>query len=264
MTGSDAENENCRITVLYEDDDVLVFVKPAGMPTAPITADDSSSALTAAAAVCPAVLSVHGKKDIEGGLLHRIDTATTGLVLMAKNQTAWDFISAEQESLRFIKTYTAFCYHSDILPGAVSAGKIPCTIKSLFRPYGEGRCGVKPVFETSGRADRKKAGNREYVTELISEKPVDSVVWNKEIVKVQARIAGGYRHQVRAHLAALGLPVLGDSLYPALWNTGETAPSDLPLYFFATGLSVSLPGGRKLSLEMPESFLFPLPDKKSR
>ncbi|MCQ2981130.1 MAG: pseudouridine synthase [Treponemataceae bacterium] len=262
MAGMDA------IPVLYEDDSLLVAVKPAGVPTAPLKAlsgigSEPESLLEAVSRTCPAVLSVHGKKEVEGGLLHRIDTATTGLVLIAKSQQAYDALSAEQDAGRFMKTYTAVCYANRPLPQA------PFTVQSLFRPFGAGSRGVKPVFAESGRADRKKAGSREYVTEVLSVTALPETGGENQLFLVTAQITAGYRHQVRTHLASAGLPVLGDPLYPAIWTsesgTVSGAGSGLPLYFYASGLSVTHPvTGKLFTVTLPESFLFPLPDKNCR
>lgn len=96
-----------------EEKPYLIIYKPKGLPSAPLTADDTNNAFSQAAELFPQLLNVHGKKEIEHGLLHRLDTATDGLLVIASNQECYDFLIKEQEEGRFYKTYTAEC---DIIP----------------------------------------------------------------------------------------------------------------------------------------------------
>ena len=69
---------------LYVDDDCVVAIKEGGMPSAPIKEDEKDNALFHVSLDYPEVLEVQGKKSIEGGILHRLDTATTGNPHQAK------------------------------------------------------------------------------------------------------------------------------------------------------------------------------------
>ena len=75
----------------------LVIYKPKGLPSAPLTTDDKDNALTQACAMYPQIKSVCGKKAIEYGLLHRLDTATDGLIVIAASQECYDFLQNEQK-----------------------------------------------------------------------------------------------------------------------------------------------------------------------
>lgn len=171
---------------------------------------------------------VCGKKAIEAGLLHRLDTDTRGLVLFAKDQAVYDFLAARQEAGQMIKTYCAFV--EPCLPGA-AVNRI-AAVESQFRNFGPGAKKVAPVFP--GSRHYKKDG-RLYTTvieaveelRLPAEKlrqpddmppsstdrpsPVD--VSASAPIRVRCRLSRGYRHQVRAHLASIGLPIVGDPLY---------------------------------------------------
>ena len=74
----------------------LIIYKPKDLPSAPLTADDSDNAFSQAAALYPELLQVHGKKEIEHGLLHRLDTATSGLLLIARTQDFYDYLIREE------------------------------------------------------------------------------------------------------------------------------------------------------------------------
>ena len=219
-----------------EDKPFLVIYKPKGLPSAPLTAEDSENALSQAVAMFPEIKTVCGKKPIEYGLLHRLDTATDGLMVIAATQECYDFIMTEQAEGRFIKTYTAEC---DILPdNAKLLGGFPADIpvlpevSSYFRPYGEGRKEVRPVTENSGKAALSKLGKKKlYTTKIEIQKLSDT----RAIATCE--ITEGYRHQVRCHLAWAGYPVIGDQLYNSDKKNAEN------LLFSATKISFEYPRG---------------------
>ena len=244
----------------------LVIYKPKGLPSAPLSADDTENALAQAAAMYPQIKSVCGKKPIEYGLLHRLDTATDGLLLIATSQECYDFLCQEQREGRFIKTYTAQC---DILPdNADLLGAFPPlrgaqknsslrgaqknsslrgapatkqTMSSYFRPYGQGRKEVRPVTEESGKAALSKLGSKKlYTTKIEIKKLSDTKAW------VVCEISEGYRHQVRCHLAWAGYPVCGDLLYNSK-NRQSVISEDKKkaenLLFSATSISFEYPRG---------------------
>jgi 23S rRNA pseudouridine1911/1915/1917 synthase len=151
------------------------------------------------------IAPVEGRTDF--GLVHRLDTATRGVVVVALTQGAYDALIGEQRAGRFVKEYTAVCEKKPTpLAGfppcpAVWAGN-RCVVESAFRPWGPGGREVRPVTAGSGMAALKKATARVYRTEVTAAPE-----------KTAARTAAGFRHQVRCHLAWLGLPVVGDAVY---------------------------------------------------
>ncbi|GMO46999.1 MAG: pseudouridine synthase [Treponemataceae bacterium] len=172
------------ITVIREDDDIIVVDKPAGMPSAPLKKHaygqqraDSQSALEEICVLCPAVRSVSGRNEWEAGLVHRLDTDTRGLLLAAKNQRAYDFLQNEQESGRFEKHYRALVTSSRIqrqgfppCPCHNGNGQIVC--ESKFRAWGRKGKEVRPVAgretnqQTKQTYAEKKAAPRTYTTTI--------------------------------------------------------------------------------------------------
>lgn len=225
----------------------LVIYKPKGLASAPLVEGDTENALAQAIEKYPDICGVHGKKEIEYGLLHRLDTATDGLIVIATSQECYDFLTEEQREGRFIKYYTAEC---DILPDNPNAlGGFPpdtpsitqsmITATSYFRAYGEGRKEVRPVTEKSGKAALAKLGKPKlYTTEIIIEKQ------NETTALAESSIREGYRHQVRCHLAWAGYPVKGDTLYNSNYREND---SDIKkaenLLFSATKISFEYPRG---------------------
>ena len=192
-----------------EDSPFLVVFKPAGLPSAPLFEGDESI-LTEAVRLFPQIALVHGKKEVEHGLVHRIDTETAGLVLNAATQQSYDFMIQSQKDGKFEKWYRAEVDRipdcADILTGFPPVPEITgnhFAAESSFRPFGKKGREVRPVTQDAGRAALKKAGSTLYKTEISFE---------SENVAV-CHITAGYRHQVRCHLAWYGFPVKGDKVY---------------------------------------------------
>lgn len=223
---------------------------------------------------------VRGKKAIEAGLLHRLDTDTRGLVLFARDQAVYDFLAARQEAGQMIKTYCAFVepslsrameyngYGFDaielstlkelsaaqrgiaaqeqiVVQEGISA-QLPLTLESQFRNFGPGAKRVAPVF--SGSRHYKKDG-RLYTTVI----EAADILPSPPLIRVRCRLSRGYRHQVRAHLAAAGLPIAGDPLYVP--QGAEAAPVSLQLY--AVSLEFPDPENPRQSIRVA----LPPPDK---
>ena len=86
------------MNIVYIDSDFIAVDKPAGMPSAPLNQNEINNAVCTVARDFPEVMGVSGRKSIEGGLLHRLDTATRGILLFARNQTAYDSVSRLQQA----------------------------------------------------------------------------------------------------------------------------------------------------------------------
>lgn len=191
------------IEVIYENKDLLVFYKPAGLPTVPLKNGEGDTLLSECALSYPEILSPWGRNSWEGSIIHRLDTPTSGLVLSPRNKEFYDYLSFLQSEDKILKTYRAevsemeekmegfeSCPYSFSEDGYVK-------IVSSFRPYGPKGASVRPLLK------RRKGDERQYETEVrrIDENTVECV------------IKRGFRHQIRCHLSWLGLPILGDQRY---------------------------------------------------
>jgi 23S rRNA pseudouridine1911/1915/1917 synthase len=204
-------NEPC---IAAETPFYIIADKPHNMHTAPLEADKGDTLLDWCARTYPQVSAVRGRKPVEGGLLHRLDYETAGLVLIARTQAAYDFLAAEQEAGHFTKEYTAVTrpLPPDTLtvwrthtvpvplPGITGVTGVTGVIESMFRHYGPGRKLVKP------EAVPPRATGR-YCTHVLEmeERGADIVF--------RVRLARGFRHQIRAHLAWIGYPINNDMRY---------------------------------------------------
>lgn len=224
----------------------VVLEKPSGMPSAPLFEGDGQNALFEAKRLFPQIQSVQGKKDIECGLLHRIDTQTRGLLLIATVQEFYDHIVLSQKNGGFVKTYFAQC---DCDKGnAKKLGGFPdlpanCdekssqsqslknqsqVLSSYFRFYGEGRREVRPVLDGGSKFAIKKVGAKT----LYSTK-IEFLSCDTNSAKITCEISKGFRHQVRCHLAWLGFPVAGDAMYN---HDFRSSGEKKEMRFFAIGL----------------------------
>lgn len=199
----------------------IVIKKPRGLPSAPLFEGDEC-AFMQAAKLYPYLLEVSGKKAIEHGLVHRIDTETEGLLLIATTQESYNaFINFQREG-KFLKGYSAKCQKiekplegfppAEFLLENKSDNIKKYTVSSRFRPFSLKSAQVRPVTDNSGKAAQKKCSEKIYTTEII----LDT---DKFFAKCS--IKEGYRHQVRSHLAWLGFPVRGDKLYNPLCSQNE-------------------------------------------
>lgn len=196
-----------RTRTVYCDDDILIVYKPSKIPSAPLTDNgDEFCLLNIVRKDFPEVIRVKGKIEREGGLIHRLDTPTKGLVMFARTQEAYDSLSAQQKADGIIKEYRARITkgrdpevpafpeypHHNVL--------IQCGfISSYFRSYGEKGASVRPALS----ANAKRCSGVLYTTET---RPLDEE-------SVMCTITRGFRHQIRCHLAWAGYPIAGDTRY---------------------------------------------------
>lgn len=251
--------EGSQISIVLVDKDFLVIDKPQGLASAPLVENDIHNAFSQIAQKYPSVKDVRGRKLLEGGLIHRIDTATRGLLLIACTQTAYDNFQCQQKDGQFVKYYTAICADNRS-EQEKSKQSFPFSIVSRFRPFGKGRMQVETVFEGAGRAALKKAGEKLYSTDILSIEtfPCKTIAENVQTVKVLCHISEGYRHQVRVHLASAHLPVVGDLLYGTQIAGDQSATRNVGqgMLFFASGLAFNHPTtGERVFVEIPLALL---------
>lgn len=221
-------NDNIRIIFEPNQQNQFVIIyKPKGIPSAPLTCNETNSALNFAIDLFPEIKNVCGKKQIEYGLIHRIDTATDGLLLIATTQNAYDYFIEQQAQNKFIKYYKAECdFIKNIqnkmkgFPICENFSKVENFInndspylkqiqiiqQSYFRFFEEGRKQVRPVIQNDKTAALEKASKKIYKTNIVIKKKENSIL-------IDANISSGFKHQVRSHLAWCGIPVKNDLIY---------------------------------------------------
>ncbi len=251
-------------STLFEDEHLVAADKPAGIHTAPLARGETGTLLHYLIERYPEIALVRGFKPVEPGLLHRLDKETSGIVIAARTDFAFMKLKEEFDRGEAVKEYVAVCAR-DAGNGAegqetgapvIGRGLPAFRIESRFAPFGPGGRRVRVVpLEGGGKALLKKASAETYATEARIERR------NGIYLLVRARISKGFRHQVRAHLAHLGMPIVGDPLYGA-----PASPEARPrMYLHATLVEVRHPvTGALLRVvsPMPEAFaaFFPASD----
>ena len=185
----------------YSSDSFVIANKPHGIPTVPLKGQSTDGTLLGLVAeLFPDVLSVKGRNSWECGAVHRLDTATGGLVVFARTQGMYDHLLSVQTSGRFLKTYRALTCNDGRLKGQdpVFDAEGRMEIASYFRSYGPGSKQVRPT------SDIKRADSPVLYTTLVRSLGDGAF---------ECTITRGFRHQIRAHLAWIGSPIIGDPLY---------------------------------------------------
>jgi len=205
--------------------DFTIFSKPHGMATVPLKKQDVENTLLGCVSrQFPEVMKVCGKFFWEGGAVHRLDTVTGGLVMFARKQSFYDYIIDLQKQNKVLKKYRACTTAGMALNGFTEFEKTGAAIESCFRSFGPGRKAVRPC--NVQRSDNKRV-YRTFVSE--TEKDV-----------FECAIYQGFRHQIRAHLAWSGHPIINDTLYGAPLVNQENSIELLCYCIEFDGLSVVL------------------------
>ena len=181
------------LDVRLERGDLVVVEKPAGQPSAPLAPGERGTLAGALAARYPEMLGV-GYRAREPGLIHRLDTRTSGLVVAARSAVAFEALVEALRAHHIDKRYLA------IVEAAGLPEQALIELPLMSEPGGSGRVVVAPVSgaPSGARACRSRLRTLERRGRFA-------------LVEVEASRA--YRHQVRVHLAASGWPIAGDLEY---------------------------------------------------
>jgi 23S rRNA pseudouridine1911/1915/1917 synthase len=180
--------ESIPLEVLYEDHDLIVINKPAGMVVHPGPGNSSGTLVNALLAHCSDLSGIGG--ELRPGIVHRLDQGTTGVLVAAKNDRAHQGLSAQFHVHSVKRIYQALVFGNP----PEDSGKI------------EGIIGRHPTerLRQSGKArNGKHAVTRWRVKERYG-----------RIALMELRLETGRTHQIRVHLTEAGFPLLGDPLYP--------------------------------------------------
>ena len=179
--------EALALDILFEDADLVVINKPAGLVVHPGAGNREHTLVNALLHHCSDLSGVGGKE--RPGIVHRIDKETSGCLVVAKNDGAHRGLSAQFEARTVEKVYLALA--------AGKLRKISGTIETTIARH--------PVHRQrmTAAAGRGRAAKTEYKV----------IRQNKNATLVECRLHSGRTHQIRVHLHHLGHPVLGDKVY---------------------------------------------------
>jgi 23S rRNA pseudouridine1911/1915/1917 synthase len=216
------------LPVLYEDAWLIAVDKPAGIASAALRRGETGSAASGLLARYPELRGV-GYGPLEPGLLHRLDTDTSGVLLAARTQAAFLALCQQHDACEITKTYLALCHGLLAVPE-------PRTERAYLDASDRKRVRVR-VLASEGQREVGKP----IATQLVAAEPRGAF----SLVTVRVQLAG--RHQVRAHLAALGHPIVADELYGGERLLGLTRH-----FLHAASVQLAHPDtGRPLMLNAP-------------
>ena len=200
---------SARDLLLYEDEDLLILNKPSGIPSVPQRLEDPDSMVRFYLDLNPQGEGV-GRGGLEPGILHRLDTGTSGCLVFAKNQDAYQFVHQNWKTERTQKTYRALSRGGPdfSLP---QQDQLPLRLALLIGHDLKSKRRMR-VIEPHWNAHQVKT--------RVRGKPLEALTWIEAIQKargeqwdITVRIETGVMHQIRAHLSHCGLPLVGDPIY---------------------------------------------------
>jgi len=194
------QGQDIPLSVVYEDGDLIVIDKPAGLVVHPAAGNPDGTLVNALIAHCGASLKGVGG-EIRPGIVHRLDKDTSGLLIAAKTERAMHSLAKQFASHTIERAYHALVWGSPRL----GEGRIETQIGR--NPFDRKRMGVI-------RAGGKLAVTRYHVVERFGDptRPIASLI--------ECRLETGRTHQIRVHLTHLGHPLIGDPTY----GRGRAAP----------------------------------------
>jgi 23S rRNA pseudouridine1911/1915/1917 synthase len=222
--------ENIPLDIVFENDDLLVVDKPAGMVVHPAAGHDTGTLVHAVLGYEPELEGIGGEE--RPGVVHRLDKDTSGLIVLAKNERAIRWLQ-DQFRLRSVeKTYLALVDGKPPTP----SGRVEAAIGR--DPHNRKKMAIQPPNK-----------GREAVSEY---KTLESF---KNHTLLEFHPHTGRTHQIRLHCAFLGCPIVGDTVYGRKKPTLEIGRH----FLHAAKLKITLPGEKQA-----RTFEAPLPEELKR
>ncbi|MFC1751054.1 RluA family pseudouridine synthase [Pseudomonadota bacterium] len=223
------EAKDIPLDIVYEDDDLLVINKDAGLVVHPGVGDTHAddSLVNAIMHHCGENLSgISGEK--RPGIVHRLDKDTSGLIVVAKNDKAHQFLSDQFRDRKVKKVYYALL-----------VGRLEHPKGTIEAPIGRDSRERKKMAVTS--EDKGKMGITKYeVLEYLG-----------DYTFVKVYLLTGRTHQIRVHFSEIGFPLVGDTVYGNQKVNNEFQEKyDLKRQFLHSGeIELDLPNGKKSKFE---------------
>ncbi|MFH0800487.1 MAG: RluA family pseudouridine synthase [Pseudomonadota bacterium] len=233
-----AKPEDIPLDIIYEDGDIIVVAKPAGMVVHPAAGHPGGTLVNALLAHCGDLSGIGG--ELKPGIVHRLDMGTSGAIIAAKNDEAHRSLAAQFKARTVTKIYLALVF------GAMRADS-----GSFDQPIGR------------STGDRKKMSvhtrkGRASLTEWrVAERFGSHLSW------IEIELRTGRMHQIRVHFTEAGHPLVGDPLYGGVRKAGRVPAG--PLHDAVADFPRPALHAWRLGIDHPKSgkrmeFVAPLPE----
>jgi len=224
--------ESIPLDIRYEDDDILIVNKPAGMVVHPGTGHDSGTLVNALLAHCPDLPGIGNTK--RPGIVHRLDKYTSGLLVIAKNDLAQRYLQQQFKERTVGKKYLA------LVDGQIQPRSALIDAPIGRDPRHRKRMSVIVPGTPRARSARARSAQTQYQALTVYD----------QYSFIECVIFTGRTHQIRVHLAYINYPVVGDHVYGR-----RKQPFALKRQFLhAAELTFKRPGDQKklsFSAELP-------------
>lgn len=226
-------NSDIKLNIIYEDANVIVINKPAGLSVhprqdkngLPLSSEINSTLVSGLLAYYPAIATVGDSPSLRPGLVHRLDKDTSGVMITAKNQKSFEWLKKQFKERQTAKRYLALVHGS------------------LKEKRGEIKTLLARGTENPTKQKVSKQNGKEAITKYKVLKEF------KDFTLVEASPQTGRLHQIRVHLAHLGHSVVGDTKYG---DKRLSSPPGLARQFLhAQKLEIALPDGQKKTFQAP-------------
>ena len=185
--------ENIKLNVVFEDDDLVVINKPAGLIVHPGAGNKKNTLVNALLAYCGPKISSVGQNN-RPGIVHRLDKETSGLIVVAKNNFSYESLTKQFSERKIIKKYFALVW-----------GKPKKNIDTIVSYIGRSKFNRKKISEFTTRGKKAITHYKVIKTYTVNSKIIASLI--------ECKLETGRTHQIRVHLSSLNNPILGDSKY---------------------------------------------------
>lgn len=219
--------ESIPLQIIFENEQLLVINKPAGMVVHPAVGHSSGTLVNAALAHAPEIEGIGG--EVRPGVVHRLDKDTSGLIIMSKDDRTHRWLQDQFRLRKVKKVYLALV-----------DGTPPTPLGRVEAPIGR-----DPSHRKKMAIVQQEKG-REAISEYHTRESFD------EFTLLEVHPLTGRTHQIRLHLALIGCPIVGDTIY-------GHKKSSLPLgrhFLHAAKLTITIPGEK-----IPRTFEAPLPEE---
>jgi 23S rRNA pseudouridine1911/1915/1917 synthase len=217
--------EDIALTIVYDDADVVVIDKPAGLVVHPAAGHDSGTLVNALLGRIPDLEGIGG--EVRPGIVHRLDKETSGLIVVAKNDRALQFLQDQFKARTIKKVYLAL-------------------VEGIVEP----REGIIDAPIGRSKTDRKKMAVTRDGRSAQTRYRVRQIYHQPDLSLVEASPETGRTHQIRVHFAWLKHPLVGDEIYG---RHKLIVPIERH-FLHAASLTLTLPNGET------HTFISKLPD----